>query len=195
MTVRRVVLSFTIALAVLAIGFFMLRVGAGNLVGSGQAYAEKTAVATLRTLHWGQGIFRNAARIDTDANGVGEFGTMGQLAGIAPLPSGETLASPLIPPAATTVVDGVLEAGGYCFRFDLPEGAHARERRFVAWAWPKAEGAGTKAFCLDQDEEIFEGSAEGRFGCDAGPPPLPCPPGDAFVRWKGKTNKRPVGAP
>lgn len=49
-------------------GFFMLRFGAGNLVGSGQAYAEKTAVATLRTLHWGQGIFRNATWIDEDGD-------------------------------------------------------------------------------------------------------------------------------
>lgn len=194
MTIRRVLSALTIVAAVLAMGFFILRFGATNLVGSGQAYAEKTAVATLRTLHWAQGIFRNATWIDEDGNGVGEFGTMEQLAGIEAVPSGETIPSPLIPPAATSVEGGVLEAGGYCFRFDLPEGAHARERRFVAWGWPKAEGAGTKAFCLDQDEQIFEGAAGEWIGCAAGPEPLPCPPSDDFVRWKGKTNKRPVGA-
>ena len=194
MRVRGVLIAFAVVLVILGIGLFMVRVGAGNLVGSGQVQAEKAAVASLRALHWAQGIFRRNAYLDADGNGEGEFGTLRQLAAADPLPSGESIPAPLVATAGGRLEGDVLEKGGYCFRLDLPEGTHARERHFVAWAWPVMEGIGTRRYCIDQDEQIWEAPAEGHVGCEAGPPPSTCPPDEGFVRWRGKTNLRPVGA-
>lgn len=194
MRVRGVLIALAVVSIVLAIGAFMVRVGAQNLVGSGQVQAEKAAVASLRALHWAQGIFRRNAYLDVDENGEGEFGTLRQLAAEAALPSGETIPSPLVATAGGRLEGEVLEKGGYFLRVDLPEGTHARERRFVAWAWPVMEGIGTKQFCLDQDEQIWEAPAGAHIGREAGPPPSACPPDERFVRWRGKTNLRSVGA-
>lgn len=194
MRVRRVLIALAVVLVVLGMGAFMVRVGAKNLVGSGQVQAEKAAVATLRALHWAQGIFRRKAYLDEDDNGEGEFGSLRQLAAADPLPSGKALPNPLVATAGGKLEGELLEKGGYCFRVDLPEGTHARERRFVAWAWPAVEGIGTRRYCLDQDEQIWEAPAGSHVGCEAGPPPSACPPDPGFVRWRGKTNLRPIGA-
>jgi len=181
-------------------GFFLARVGVPNVVGSGQAHAEKTAVSTLRTLHWAQGLFRQGTFLDVDGNGVGEFGQMGQLAARDPVSSGEPLANTLLPAAGTRVTGEIFEMGGYCFRFDLPDDLHGRERRFVGFAWPRQLEAGRKLFCIDQDEQIYESTnPEGYAGCfDGGPPAGICPDGDpvaaGWKRWKNKTNKLSVGA-
>lgn len=185
-------------LAIACAAIFMARVGAPNVISSGKAYAEKTAVSTLRTLHWAQGLFRQGKYVDVDRNGVSEFGELGQLAGRDPLPSGDRITNSLLPEAGARVGENVLEAGGYCFRYDLPEGAHARERRFVAYGWPRRLEAGQKIFCIDQDEQIWESAnPEGFAGCEGGPPRGICPEGDAadgWVRWRNKTNKLSVGA-
>lgn len=186
----------------LAIGgtaIFLARVGVPNVVGSGQAFAEKTAVSTLRTLHWAQGLFRQGNYLDVDGNGVAEFGELSQLSGREPLPDGTKLSSSLLPDAGTRVTGEVLEAGGYCFRYDLPEGPHARERRFTGYGWPRQLEAGRKIFCIDQDEQIWESAnPEGYAGCaSGGPPPGTCPTGDSaegWIRWRNKTNKLSVGA-
>ncbi|HLV59956.1 MAG TPA: hypothetical protein VKY51_00985 [Fredinandcohnia sp.] len=194
MRARTVLIALGALLIVSGAVVWMARVGAKNLVGSGQVQAEKSAVATLRALHWAQGIFRQRAYLDADGNGEGEFGTLRQLAAADPLPSGSTIPAPLTPGGPAQLDGELLVTGGYCFRIDLPEGTHARERRFVAWAWPMLEGIGTRRYCLDQDEQIWEAPAGPHVGCQAGPPPSTCPPDAGFVRWRGKTNLRPVGA-
>ncbi|AKU92816.1 hypothetical protein [Vulgatibacter incomptus] len=188
-----------IALVTVAGAVFIVKYGAENVIGSGQAFVEKTAVSTLRTLHWAQGLFRERAWLDQDGNGVAEFGTMGQLAGRDRLPSGEVLPNSLVPSAGTRVTGEILEAGGYCFRYDLPDSTHDRERRFIAYAWPRLLDAGRKIYCIDQDEQIYETkNPEGIFGCDGpGPAVGSCPTGDppaGWIRWKNKTNKLSVGA-
>lgn len=194
MRARTLLIAIALVLVVSGMGAFMVRVGLGNLVGSGQVQAEKSAVATLRSLHWAQGIFRRKPYLDVDENGEGEFGTLRQLAAVDPLPSGQTIPSPLTRGAGSELEGEVMMTGGFCFRIDLPDGTYERERRFVAWAWPMVEGIGTRRYCIDQDEQIWEAPAEGHVGCEAGPPPSACPPDESFVRWRGKTNLRPVGA-
>ncbi|WP_373047100.1 hypothetical protein [Vulgatibacter sp.] len=196
------VIAGLIICATVATGAFLASTGVSNVVGSGQAFAEKTAVSTLRTLHWAQGNLRRGAFIDTDRDGIAEFGTMEQLAATAPLPSGQVVPATLVPLAGNTIEGGILEAHGYCFRYDLPEGADGRERRFVAYAWPRLAAAGNKVFCIDQDEDILQsGNEAGWIGCEQGPPPGTCPeaeeadrPGATWVRWKGKRSQLKVGA-
>jgi len=191
---RKFVIVLGAVLAVLVLSAFVVGIGVKNLVGSGQVAAEKSAVASLRALHWAQGIFRRKAHVDEDANGEGEFGTFRQLAALDPLPSGQKLATPLAQFTPVRPDGDVFERNGYCFRVDLPEGAWKRERYFVAWAWPAAEGIATRIYCIDQDEQIWEAKAGAFVGCESGPPPASCPPDASYARWRGKRNVRPVGA-
>lgn len=196
------VVSVLIAVAIVVSGFFLWKVGVANVVGSGQAHTEKTAVSTLRTLHWAQGLFRKDAFEDSDANGEGEFGTMEQLAGLVPLADGSPLPAALVPIAGTRIEGGVLEAGGYCFRYELPDGSSERERHFVAVAWPQGPAAGSRAYCINQDEDILESLEQGAFfGCASGPPLGLCPSvADVdegkvpWKRWRNKTRQLKVGA-
>lgn len=190
-----IAIAFLISVIAVVAVTFMVRAGVANVVGSGQAQTGRSAVSTLRTVHWAQGIFRQSAYVDVDGNGVGEFGTLAQLAGEADLPGGGRVPSSLLLRPGATIVGELLEAGGYCFRADLPEDTHGRERSFVAWAWPQAEPAGTRAYCLDQDEQIFEAPAGDFVGCDSGPPATSCPPDESWTRWRNKTSTRSVGAP
>lgn len=184
------------------IALFLLSGGVANVVGSGQAHTEKTAVSTLRTLHWAQDRFRSGGFADADGDGVAEFGTLEQLAGRAPLPDGTMIPASLLQYPGSEIQGDLLMAHGFCFRLELPEDVEGRERRFVAWSWPRTSAAGHKAFCINHDEDILESTNEaGYVGCDAGPPVGSCPsaaevdagaPG--WKRWRGKTSQRPIGA-
>lgn len=201
---------------VAGLAVYMVRVGLGNIVGSGQAYLDKAAVSTLWSMHWAQRLFREGTYADRDGDGVGEFGTLGQLAAARPLPSGAPLPAPLLSLEGSPRVAGAgdaLEASGTCFLGYLPDDADGAERRFVVYAWPaRQEGGGGKVFCIDQDEDILEADASvrGYFGCDRPPPRDAClgpedatgaPPTDgvkgdgaAWKRWKGKTSRKAIGA-
>lgn len=206
------------ALGLLALlSAYMVRVGIGNIVGSGRAHLDKAAVSTLWSIHWAQRHFREGGHADRDGDGVGEFGTLGQLAASRPLPSGAVLPAPLLSlegsPRVSAAGDA-FEAAGTCFLAYLPGDPDGAERRFVVYAWPtRGDGtAGAKVFCIDQDEDILEAdaAARGYFGCDHPPPPDAClgpedetdaPPTDgvkgdgaAWRRWKGKTSRKPIGA-
>ena len=166
-----------------------------NVVGSGEAYLEVRAVSSLRNLHWAEGTFRKGNYADVDGDGVGEFGTVLQLAAKEPLPGGALLPAPLLPPSATTGKAGLLVKDGYCFSVVLPSSPDDRERRFVAYAWPeRAAGSGTRTFCVDQDETIREAPAGLFLDCDKPPPADACGPGSAWKRWRNKTSVNPVGA-
>lgn len=204
-------------IAILA-GFavYMVHVGIGNIVGSGQAYLDKAAVSTLWSMHWAQRLFREGTYADRDGDGIGEFATLGQLAAVSPLPSGAPLPASLLSLEGSPRVtdDGLrLEASGTCYRGYLPDDANGAERRFVIYAWPaRRDGGGSKVFCIDQDEDILEADASvgGYFGCDSPPPRDAClgpedetgaPPTDGvkadgapWKRWKGKTSRKAIGA-
>lgn len=89
--------------------------------------------------------------MDLDGDGVGEFGTFGEMtaaAGLRAGPSGETrrapLSSPVLSPALANVDgQGIVTKSGYAFRIFLPgkEGEPVREGRGHGWDW-KGAGAG-----------------------------------------------------
>ncbi len=194
---------------------YMVRVGIGNIVGSGRAYLDKAAVSTLWSMHWAQRLFHEGAYADRDGDGIGEFASLGQLAAVTPLPSGRTLEAPLLPLEGSprfAAEGAAMEAAGTCFLSYLPADPDGAERRFVVYAWPsRREGGGAKVFCIDQDEDILEAeaSARGYFGCDRPPPREAClgpedetgaPPTDGvkgdgatWRRWKGKTSRKAIG--
>lgn len=187
---------------ILVAAFFLMQVGVANVVGSGQAHTEKTAVSTLRTLHWAQSLFHKGVFVDADADGVGEFGTMEQLAGMEPLANGEPVPAALVPLAGTRIEGGVLQAGGYCFRYELPQETDERERHFIAIAWPHSSAVGSRTYCISENEDILEETQTGLYiGCESGPPIGTCPSADevdsgavSWKRWRNKTRQLKAGA-
>jgi prepilin-type N-terminal cleavage/methylation domain-containing protein len=98
---------------------------------------ENAAVATLRSIASAQAQLESACAIDTDADGGGEFGYFGELAGFAPLrvwdpntglaaldPNGIALDPPILPTAfaVTSLVnnEAIVERSGYYFKMYLP---------------------------------------------------------------------------
>jgi len=146
---------------------------------------ESSAISTLRTLSSAQSAFQAMCAVDTDGDGVGEFGFFGELAGrVAMRGTDETLDPMLLSPtydriSADALGDGVLIRQGYVFKLFLPteETAGVRgvaetpdgwpdhpaldadegEQRFCIYAWPVTFGVGgERAFFLDQAGDILQ---------------------------------------
>jgi len=100
---------------------------------------ENAAVATLRSIASAQAQLQSSSAIDTDADGGGEFGFFGELAGTAPLrvfnpgapavpildPGAQQLDPPILPTAFGNVIpdlggEMVVERQGYIFKMFLP---------------------------------------------------------------------------
>ena len=91
---------------------------------------ENAAVANLRTIAAAQQSFQSSCAVDTDADGGGEFGFFGELAGSDQLrtwsSSGTVLTGGLLTPPflATTfgnISSSVVERQGYMFKIYLPD--------------------------------------------------------------------------
>ena len=98
---------------------------------------ESAAVATLRSLSSAQAQLQSSSAIDSDADGGGEYGYFGELAGADPMrvsaagvPAVGAAADILTPPVLSTAfgnvdANGVVVRSGYCFQIYLPDGAAA----------------------------------------------------------------------
>ena len=98
---------------------------------------ENACIATLRSIASAQAQLESSCAIDTDADGGGEYGYFGELAGVAPLRiwtaggtaldgNGMMLDPPILPTAfADTVLNAAGEAcverSGYWFKMYLPD--------------------------------------------------------------------------
>jgi prepilin-type N-terminal cleavage/methylation domain-containing protein len=98
---------------------------------------ENAAIATLRSIASAQAQLQSSCAIDTDADGGGEFGFFGELAGTAPLriydPAADAPGMDVVPldPAilptpfgdilADAAVEGIVERAGYYFKMYLPD--------------------------------------------------------------------------
>lgn len=162
---------------------------------------DTAAIATLRNLASCQSQFQAAARVDVDGDGVGEFGTFGEMTGAAGVREsedaqvrGDRLNPPVLSPALAGIAsNGVVTKSGYCFRIFLPvveggashEGrpggpftadvdADAAETRWCAYAWPvAARQSGTRAFFVDESGEVWQTpNADGRYSGSGSPPPF-----------------------
>ncbi|MFT5291734.1 MAG: prepilin-type N-terminal cleavage/methylation domain-containing protein [Planctomycetota bacterium] len=97
---------------------------------------ENAAIATLRSIASAQAQLQSSCAIDTDADGGGEYGFFGELAGVAELRfydaaadaadiGPEILDPPILPTAFGDIVvdaaaEGVTERQGYFFKMFLP---------------------------------------------------------------------------
>lgn len=103
--------------------------------------------------------FQDAALLDQDGDGVGEYATLPELLGEAAVPGAQAPA--LLPPGLPQAP--VFRRYRYAIFLPTADGraaaergaadpraADAQERRFVAYAWPAEVGAGTRMFAIDQ---------------------------------------------
>jgi len=145
-------------------------------------------VSTLRNISSCQEQFRAAARADLDGDAVGEFGGFLELSGKVPVRgSTECLCPPLLSGAFRTLtVGGEGSRSGYLFRIYLlgadgvPVGespgtgfsaaaldADQCELRWVCYAWPRIDVAGTRTFAVDWNGNIVATSSGGYVGAVA----------------------------
>lgn len=121
-------LELMIVVALIAI---IAAVAIPNLLRSRMSANESAAVQGLRTISTGQAGFKEAAFVDADGDGAGDYGTLDQLSN--PDGAGES------PP----FVDGALASGtklGYLFTVAPVPGGGGLPSSYTALALPQAPG-------------------------------------------------------
>ncbi len=153
---------------------------------------EQAAITTMRSFVSAQGQFQASEFADRDGDGVGEYGSFAELAGVADLPGGGRAAPPVLSPGLGAVDAGMVEKSGYLYRIYLPGkngewlaemsaggspsnvDAQRAEREFRAYAWPRDLGStGNRAFFIDQNGDLYvtqnDGTGAIYSGRDRGP--------------------------
>lgn len=146
---------------------------------------EGSAIGSLRTISTSQTQFQSNGVVDQDTDGVGEFGSLGELAGVTNVRSTDNSGSKVKPGFIPTVLGDNAATGstksGYKFRIYLPGGIidtgndltnisdtdqiDGQETHFRAYAWPfTVENTGNRAFAVDQAGEVFSAPNVNRQG-------------------------------
>ena len=125
-------IELMIVVAIIAI---IASIAIPRLLSARLAANESAAIATLRSLSSAQAQIQSSAAIDTDADGGGEYGYFGELAGTDPMrisnagvPAAGAAADTLNPAVLSSAfgnvdANGVVTRSGYCFAIFLPDGA------------------------------------------------------------------------
>lgn len=181
---------------------FLLRIGFGVVAGLALLWVtfvpsfgkcgcrlnanESAAIATLKNIHSGQSEFHDAAAVDSDHDGHGEYGWFGELAGSFPARDGEVLLQPRLSAAFSNVEGGRVTRSGYLFQIWLPakgggwvtEGdawevdGKAAETTFRCLAWP-LEGRGKRAFFVNAEGTVYAcGNSDFRYQGNERPVPV-----------------------
>jgi len=186
-----------IVLVVIAI---IVTVALPNLLSARISTQESAAMKTVQQIMEAQVHFSTANAADEDLNGVGEYGTFGEMAGSIPVRAaagGTNFLDPqLISPAFRVITpDGEMCRGGYYFRIYLPDsggngvpelpggGASTRvdpnlcEGMWCVYAWPQDyETSGRRTFFANQAGSILFTEDSSYSG-----PNAPVSPGAAFA--------------
>jgi len=129
---------------------------------------ENAAIATLRSIASAQAQLQSSCAIDTDADGGGEYGFFGELAGTAPLRFYDGAADapgidvmvldPAILPTAfgdtihdTANTECVIERAGYYFKMFLPGPTNGNDIPTVGEDGPEGAGGTTDPLAVDPD--------------------------------------------
>ncbi len=150
-------LELAIVIAILAV---LMAITAPRLLRARMQANESKAISALRTIATAQTLFRTARIVDDDEDGVGDYGTLGQLVnpggGIGPF------------------IDTRLGSGasrGYLITVDVTLGNADTPAAFTANADPRVAGkTGVRRFFVDETSVVrytSNGSA-----ADAGSPPV-----------------------
>ncbi len=152
-------IELMIVVAIIAI---IAAIAIPNLLRSRMSANEASASGCMRTISTGQTAFQTAAFVDSDGDGVGDYGSLAQLAD----PDGGGSTPPF--------VDSVLGAGlkqGYVFTVAVTVGSATTMPAYTCTASPTASGqTGYREYFVDETGVIrftSDGSA-----VSVGSPPL-----------------------
>ncbi len=138
-----------------------------KLLSARVASNENAAISTLRAIASAQAQLESSSAIDTDADGGGEYGYFGELAGVAPLRiwtaggialdgNGLTLDPPILPTAFGNTIlnaagEAVVERSGYFFKIFLPAATNAGNIDGIPETGPNGVGGATAGNFPDPD--------------------------------------------
>ena len=165
---------------VVAVISVLAAVAIPRLMASRLSANESAAIANLRTIVSGQSQMRSSEAIDDDVDGIGEFATVGEMAGAVALNlrlngngSPNPLDPPILPGSFRAITNSQATASGYLTQVFLPdflntgiaeapaggptglEDANNCELFWVVYSFPISPGrSGNRAFCTNHTGEI-----------------------------------------
>ncbi len=169
-------IELMIVVAIIAI---IAAIAIPSLLRSRVAANESSAVATLHSVTAAEAEFRQAAEVDQDADGLGEYGFLGELCGNANIrdaAGARTADPPYLPTSLQTDANGNSNKAGYLFTVYVPDGANGalgevgntgpaavavaaaddQELAYVCYGWPvQDKKSGTRAFVTTEESEIY----------------------------------------
>jgi len=166
-------IELMIVIAIIAI---IAAIAIPNLLSARLNANETAAIATLRNIISAQAQFQSTSRADVNNNGVGEYGTFGEMSGAKGVRNvtGTVLNPPVLSTAFRAVsATATVSRSGYIFAMYLPGvagvgvaelaggGAGAAldsdlaETTWCAYAWPASYGnTGNRTFFVNQGGDI-----------------------------------------
>ena len=169
-------IELMIVIAIIAI---IAAIAIPNLLSARLNSNETAAIATLRNIISAQAQFQSTSRADVNNNGVGEYGSFGEMSGNNGVRGGSTLNPPVLSTAFRTVsAAGTVSRSGYIFQIWLPGAGGAgieefggggagtdgdgagidsdlAETTWCAYAWPANYGnTGNRVFFVNQGGDI-----------------------------------------
>ncbi|MGE0192466.1 MAG: DUF2950 family protein [Planctomycetota bacterium] len=149
---------------------------------------ETTAIESLRNIVSAQAMLQQAARVDVDEDGDGEYGGILEMSGEVSGRMPSTLRIPQFPSFEFERASGVATRTGYCYRLYLPDASGAGvaepplgftadkvsaamcERAWCCYAWPTEYGvSGTRTFFANQEGQILATDDSAYNGTSRGP--------------------------
>lgn len=174
-------------------------IGETAIRSAGQRRNEEAAIATLKNISSAQAQCQATGAIDTDNDGLGEYGFFGELSGKCVVRGDDArkIQPPVLSSAFSRIQRARAERGGYLFQLWLPgDGGQAvseaeqggsdgrpvvadhAELRWCLYAWPTTAASGQRAFFVNQNGDVLAADNAGQknaglkyVGHDAPPAP------------------------
>ncbi|MGQ0612751.1 MAG: DUF2950 family protein [Planctomycetaceae bacterium] len=160
---------------VIAIVAVVAAIALPNLLSARLSANETTAIATMRTLLSSQATFQKSGAADVDRDGLGEYGTLAEMAGAVGVRGGAPVSTATLSGSFSSInAQGQATRHGYQYRLFLPDSAgdglgevsgggpppgidpDLAETTWCAYAWPSQfEVSGMRTFFVSQSGEIL----------------------------------------